>query len=127
MDHNQAEQMKKAAEDLDQKAGIQARLVDDVPNLDAPVFMVLNYSPGKGFAPASMAFDCQGDPKCWLSEPQVENIAGNGPKRHKPYRDFQYGGRQFYGYSIHPVPIETLLSARNVKEILPEFYAHMHT
>lgn len=128
MDPNLSQQIMQAAQDLDKTAAIQADLVYDVPNLDAPVFMVRNYSPDKNLPPVSLAFDCQGSSKCWLPEPQIEGCgSGNGPQRNAGYLDFSYQGHNFYGYSIKPVDPAILCDVHKVEEILLTFYDYVRS
>ena len=70
-------------EALDQSVKWQ---LTNVPELDNIVLIVFDYSPGNDHPPISIAFDCSGGAKCWMSRPKVKSINGNAPN---PYSDPQ--------------------------------------
>ena len=76
----------------------------NVPELENPVLIVLDYSPSDDQRPLSIAFDYSGGRKCWLSESKVSKIGDDGPKPYPKYRKFVFEGREFYPYSIVAFP-----------------------
>jgi len=71
-----------------------------IPVLENPVLLVLDYSPSAGEPPLSIAFDYGRGPKCWMTASKVQKIGGNAPNRHEDYREFTWERRQFNPYSI---------------------------
>ena len=71
-----------------------------IPALESPVLLVLDYSPSVGEPPLSIAFDYGQGPKCWMTASKVEKIGDNAPNLHDDYREFTWEGRQFKPYSI---------------------------
>ena len=88
-------------EALDQR--FNCRLVN-VPELEQPVLIVLDYSPSDDQTPLSIAFDFSCDPKCWLTVSKVCKIGDEGPSPHSSYREFDFEGRKFHPYSIEAFP-----------------------
>ena len=71
-----------------------------VPVLEDPVLLVLDYSPSMEQPPLSIAFDCGSGPKCWMTASKVRKIDDKAPNYHDNYREFLWEGRQFKPYSI---------------------------
>ena len=81
--------------------------VTNVPVLEMPVLILFDYSPfgsGHNAHSLSIAFDCAGRARCWLTETQLEQIDGDGPKYHPKYKQFAFEGRQFHPFSVQPFP-----------------------
>ena len=75
-----------------------------VPVLEDPVLLILDYSPGMEQPPLSIAFDYGCGPKCWMTASQVREIGDKAPNYHEDYREFLWEGRQFVPYSIQNLP-----------------------
>lgn len=71
-----------------------------IPALESPVLLILDYSPSAGERPLSIAFDYGCGPKCWMTASTVKKIGRDAPKPHEDYREFPWQGRQFKPYSI---------------------------
>ena len=76
----------------------------NVPELEQPVLIVLDYSPTDELPPLSIAFDWAGGPKCWMSTLKVVRIRNECPKPHSAYRRFTFEGRTLHPYSIKAFP-----------------------
>ena len=76
----------------------------NVPKLDEPILIVMEYSPSNYEPPLSIAFDFSGGPKCWMTVPTVREIGKIAPSRHDPYREFSFRNYKFYPYSIQKFP-----------------------
>ena len=63
----------------------------NIPALSQPVLAVFDYSPADNEPPLSIVFDGELGPKCWMSERNVEEINGNGP-RLGHYENYQFDG-----------------------------------
>ena len=74
-----------------------------VPELESPVLLILDYSHSAGERPLSIAFDYGRGPKCWMTASKVRKIANIAPKPHEKYREFLWKERQFKPYSIKPL------------------------
>lgn len=99
--------------------------VTNVPELEHAVVIVLDYSPTDSDRPASMAFSCSGEPKCWLTAEEVRKIDDAAPNRHPAYREFRFEGRRFYPYSIEALPSEVFGSASELESICCRMYKHL--
>ena len=71
-----------------------------VPVLESPVLLILDYSPSVGERPLSLAFDYGCGPKCWMTESRVRKIGKDAPNPHEEYGEFTWEGRRFNPYSI---------------------------
>ena len=98
--------------------------LENVPDLDEPVLVVLDYSPSNDQPPISIAFDYNGGPKCWLSELQVYERNGHKPNRHPEYREFVFEGRRFYPYSIQAFPKNIFESIEQFTDACRSLYRH---
>ena len=76
----------------------------NVPALENPILVVLDYSPSDDQRLLSIAFDLSSGPKCWLTETHVREIGGKGPNPHSDYKRFAFEGREFHPYSIEAFP-----------------------
>lgn len=97
----------------------------NVPELENPVLIVLEYSPYDHQRPISIAFDYSGGPKCWLSEIKVKKIGDNGPKPHTDYRNFDFKERKFYPYSIEAFPITIFVDIEKFRSACWLLYQHI--
>ena len=98
--------------------------LENVPELDEPVLVVLDYSPSNDQPPISIAFDYNGGPKCWLSVTQVYERGGHKPNRHSEYREFVFEGRRFYPYSIQAFPKNIFESIEQFTDACRSLYRH---
>ena len=91
--------------------------LEQVPVLESPVLLILDYSPSESERPLSIAFDWECGPKCWMSASTVREISDVAPRVHEPYREFTFKGRRFIPYSIQRLSasifedVETLIRA----------------
>ncbi len=99
------------------------RLVNPA-ELDQPVLVVIDYSPSNDQCPISIAFDCNGGSKCWLSESAVYPISGEKPSSHADYRKFVFEGREFYPYSIEAPPPEIFTDIEQFEDVCRRLYQH---
>ena len=96
----------------------------NVPELENPVLIVLDYSPGDDQRPLSIAFDFSGGAKCWLSETKVRKIGDDGPKPHPDYRKFVFEGREFHPYSIRAFPQAIFAEIQKFQSACRGLYQH---
>ena len=96
----------------------------NVRELENPVLIVLDYSPGDDQRPLSIAFDFSGGAKCWLSEAKVRKIGDDGPKPHQDYRSFVFEGRKFHPYSITAFPQTIFQEIREFTSACRHLYQH---
>lgn len=99
--------------------------VTNVPELEHPIAVVLDYSPSDLDRPLSLAFGLASERKCWLTASKVQQIDGVGPNSHPDYRQFDYAERQFYPYSIEPLPTETFDCVSKLNAICRRLYDHV--
>ena len=114
-----SETMKRA---LDQS--FRSRLVN-VPELESPVLIVLDYSPSNGPNLLSLAFDCSGGAKCWLTESKVIEIGGEAPRPHAGYKKFVFKGREFHPYSIQAFPQSVFENIQEFRRACRLLYQHI--
>ena len=100
------------------------RLVN-VPELEHPVLIILEYSPNDDQHPLSIAFDYSGGPKCWLSKSKVRKIGDNSPKPHADYRNFVFNERKFYPYSIKALPKTIFNNIEEFMSVCRLLYQHI--
>ncbi len=98
--------------------------LENVPDLDGPVLIVLDYSPNNDQPPISIAFDYNGGNKCWLSESRVYAQDGLGPNSHAEYREFFFEGRRFYPYSIQAFPKDIFGDIKQFRNACRRLYRH---
>lgn len=96
----------------------------NIPALPQPVLAVFDYSPTDNEPPLSIVFDGELGAKCWMSERNVKEIDGNGP-RLGTYGDYQYDGHQFYGFSIQAFSQSDFDDADRIESICRRLYAHI--
>ena len=96
----------------------------NVAGLAQPVLIIFDYSPTDSDPPLSIAFDGELGPKCWMSEPTVEEIDGDGPNVGS-YAGFRFERRDFYGYSIQVIPQSTFNGIDEICEVCRRLYAHI--
>ncbi len=97
----------------------------NVPELQPPVLVVLDYSPSSDQRPVSIAFDFTGGRKCWLSEQQVRRIDGRGPNPYMDYREFTFAGRRFHPYSIEAFPRDIFEDIKQFDNACWRLYQHV--
>lgn len=98
--------------------------LENVPGLDEPVLVVLDYSPRNDQSPISIAFDWNGGPKCWISESQVCKQDGQSPSSHPQYREFVFERHRFYPYSIQAFPKDIFEDIEQFKTACRSLYRH---
>ena len=96
----------------------------NVPELEQPVLIVLDYSPSIDKPLLSIAFDSSSGPKCWLTVSKVILIDRKGPSPHEDYRKFVFGGRKFYPYSITSFPNAIFDDIRQFTRACEVLYQH---
>ena len=97
----------------------------NVPGLAQPVLIIFDYSPTDNGPLLSIAFDGEFGPKCWMSENQVKTINGKGPNLNDGYGNFQFRGRQFYGYSIVAFSQSEFDDIDRLEDACRRHYAHI--
>ena len=97
----------------------------NVRELENPVLIVFDYSPGGKSNLLSIAFHYSGGAKCWMSEANVCKIGDEGPNPHGDYRQFTHGGREFYPYSIRPFPQGIFEEIREFRSACQSLYRHV--
>ena len=98
----------------------------NIPALPQPVLAVFDYSPTDNDPPLSIVFDGELGPKCWMSESNVREINGNGPRLGAGnYGDYEYKGHQFYGFSIQAFSQSDFDDVDCVESICRRLYAHI--
>ena len=98
----------------------------NVPELDNPLLIVLDYSPADNDPHLlSIAFDFSGGPKCWLTESTVRKIGNKGPDPHSNYRKFVFEKREFHPYSIKSFPPTIFQEIQEFKRVCQGLYEHV--
>ena len=97
----------------------------NVPELESPVLIVLDYSPSNDDAPLSIALDFAGGSKCWMSEERVIKIDDNAPKPHPDYRQFVFEERRFHPYSIQGLGTSLFEDIQIFSSICKRLYSHV--
>ena len=96
-----------------------------VPVLESPVLLILDYSPSVGEQPLSIAFDCECGPKCWMTASEVRKIGNNRPKYYGAYKEFTWEGQRFRPYSIQNLPSEIFENIDTLMAICRNLYRHV--
>ena len=96
-----------------------------VPVLEDPVLLILDYSPSMEQPPLSIAFDYGCGPKCWMTASKVQQIGNEAPKYHEDYRDFSWEGRQFIPYSIQTLPESIFVDINALRAACRKLYQHV--
>ena len=91
----------KMREDLDRHLSWS---MAQLPVLEGPVLLILDYSPRSGDPPLSIGFDYGRGPKCWMTATRLRKIGDAAPNPHEDYREFNWKGRRFMPYSIQRLP-----------------------
>ena len=100
--------------------------LSNVPELDRPVLIVLDYSPNEESSPLSIALDFSGAARCWLSEERIKKIDNVGPDPHSRYRQFEFEQRQFFPFSIQqPLGTQLFENIENFRSICIRLYSHI--
>ncbi len=100
---------------------------DNIPNLDQPVLIILNYSPPNENLPVSFAFNLRSEPKCWMSVSgdKIRQIEGKPPTYWPDYKDFSYRERKFYAYSVEAFEDSVFRNISEFGEVCDRLYAHI--
>ena len=96
-----------------------------VPVLENPVLLILDYSPSAGERPLSIALDYGCGPKCWMTAGNVRNIGTEGPNPHEDYQEFIWKGRQFKPYSIRSLSGSVFHDFDALKAVCRKLYQHV--
>ena len=98
--------------------------IEQIPVLESPVLLILDYSPGADEQPLSIAFDCGFGPKCWMTVSEVRKIGSIAPKYHERYKEFIWEGRTFRPYSIRTLPRDMFENIDTLMAICRQLYRH---
>ena len=100
---------------------------DNIPNLNQPVLVIFNYSPPNENLPISFAFNLRSEPKCWMSVSgdNIRQVEGKSPTYWPDYKDFSYGGRNFYAYSVKAFEDSVFKNISKFREVCERLYAHI--
>ena len=96
-----------------------------VPVLEDPVLLILDYSPSMEQPPLSIAFDYGCGPKCWMTASKVRKIGNKAPKYHEDYKEFPWEGRQFIPYSIKKLPSSIFEDINDLQAACRKLYQHV--
>ena len=96
-----------------------------VPALENPVLLILDYSPSLGDPPLSIALDRGCGPKCWMTAPAVRKIGNAAPNPKEDYREFTWQGRQFKPYSIEPLSGSIFEDIDALMAVCRRLYCHV--
>ena len=99
--------------------------LEQVPVLESPVLLILDYSPSAGEQPLSIAFDCGCGPKCWMTAARVKTIGNQAPSFHEEYREFTWEGQRFRPYSIQRLSKDIFEDIDALMEICLGLYRHV--
>ena len=97
----------------------------NVPELDSPVLIILDYSPGDDDTPLSIALDFSGGAKCWISEEQVVEIDNKAPAPNSKYKQFEFEGRRFYPFSVQGLGTSLFEDIETLNSICERLYRHI--
>ena len=96
-----------------------------IPVLEAPMLLILDYSPSLEQPPLSIAFDCGCGPKCWMTASKTMKIGEAEPSFNEKYRQFQWEGRRFIPYSIERLPEAIFDDIDALKTTCQSLYRHV--
>ena len=97
----------------------------NVPELDTPVLIVLDYSPSGDQPPLCIALDTLDGPKCWMTVSKVVKINNQAPRLYMDYRKFRFEGRLYYPYSIGSLPHVIFESIWELSATCRRIYEHV--
>lgn len=98
----------------------------NVPELENPVLIILDFSPDEIGGLLSIAFDTMAAPKCWMSEPNVNMINSKGPKSHSDYKHFEFEERQFHPFSIQSLGTAIFQDIQKLSSVCNRLYRHVN-
>ena len=96
-----------------------------VPVLESPVLLILDYSPSVGEPPLSVAFDYGQGAKCWMTASEVRKIEDEAPNPYEDYKEFTWEGRQFKPYSIRSLSGSIFEDVDALKAVCHKLYRHV--
>ncbi len=99
--------------------------LEQIPVLESPVLLILDYSPSASDRPLSIALDCGCGPKCWMTASEVRKIGDNAPKRHENYKEFTWEGQRFRPYSIQSLPVDVFEDIDALMAVCRRLYNHV--
>ena len=97
----------------------------NVPELDTPVLIVLDYSPSRDQSPLCIALDTIDGPKFWMTASKVVKIDNQAPRLHMDYRQFRFEGRLYHPYSIVSLPHDIFDNIRELSATCRRIYEHV--
>ena len=96
-----------------------------IPVLEGPVLLIIDYSPSAEERPLSIALDYGGGQKCWMTATQVRKIGGEAPRPYEKYRTFTWNGREFNPFSIKVLPHSVFSDINALKGVCRRLYQHV--
>ena len=109
------------------------KIVSDIPNIDYPLLLILDYSPESEDKPVSFAFslsqyykniDDNFESRFWMTEENTYDNSRNDlkwPNYEKSYNKFKYSDYYFYPFSA-TINGYNFLDIRTVKALLRRLY-----
>ena len=96
-----------------------------IPELEGPVLLILDYSPSAGERPLSIALDHGCGPKCWMTAARTRRIGNVRPPRpYEEYKEFVWAGRQFKPYSIKRLSKSIFCDIEALTDVCRRLYRH---
>ncbi len=96
-----------------------------IPALEGPVLLILDYSPSAGERPLSIALDYGGGAKCWMTAAKVREIGRQAPNPHEEYQAFTWKGREFKPYSIQSLSDSIFRDFDALRAVCRRLYRHV--
>ena len=96
-----------------------------IPALENPVLLILDYSPSAHEPPLSIAFDYGCGPKCWMTASNVKKIGDQAPNPKEDYREFPWEGRHFKPYSIQSLSASIFKDIDALTAVCRRLYRHV--
>ena len=96
-----------------------------IPALDNPVLLILDYSPSADEPPLSIALDHGCGPKCWMTASKVKKIGDQAPNPREDYREFPWEGRHFKPYSIQSLTASIFEDIDALVAVCRRLYRHV--
>ena len=97
----------------------------NVQELDVPVLVLFSYAPSGQKRTLSIAFDCSGGAKCWLSETQLKKIGEKCPSHHPDYKTFILEDQVFHPFSVQPFPTTIFRNFNDLMRACHSLYDHI--
>ena len=109
------------------------KIVSDIPNIDYPLLLILDYSPESEDKLVSFAFSLlkyyqnsnnDFNRRFWMTEANSHDNSSNNPEwpnSHPPYKEFNYSNYHFYPFSIK-VEGYNFLEIQSMRKLLRNLY-----